>query len=113
LKPHKVEGWLNRKTDDPEEFQKQSEKVCQAYWNAPAPAAAEQPTHTVSVDEKTGVQALKRAAPDLPMQPGHCAKEVQWQNLSDGHARECHSKNKQNTKPDPPPSPDISRGWSF
>jgi len=28
----------------------------------------------VSVDEKTGVQALERTAPDLPMQPGHCAK---------------------------------------
>jgi len=42
--------------------------------NAPALAAAEQPTHTVSVDEKTGIQALERAAPDLPMKPGHCAK---------------------------------------
>jgi len=69
-----VEGWLNRKSDDPEEFQKQSEKVCQTYLNAPALAAAEQPTHTVSVDEKTGVQALERAMPDLPMKPGHCAK---------------------------------------
>jgi len=29
--------------------------------NAPALAAAEQPTHTVRVDEKTGVQALERA----------------------------------------------------
>ena len=69
-----MEGWLNRKSDDPEEFQKQSEKVCQTYLNAPALAAAEQPTHTVSVDEKTGVQALERAMPDLPMKPGHCAK---------------------------------------
>ena len=69
-----MEGWLNRKTDDPEEFQQQSEKVCQTYLNAPALADAEQPTHTVSVDEKTGIQALERAAPDLPMKPGHCAK---------------------------------------
>jgi hypothetical protein len=68
-----VEGWLNRKSDDPE-FQQRSEKVCQTYLNAPALAAAEQTTHTVSVDEKTGVQALERAAPDLPMQPWHCAK---------------------------------------
>ena len=74
MKPHKVEGWLNRKSDDPEEFQRQSEKICQTYLNAPALAVAEQPTHTVSVDEKTGVQALERAAPDLPMTPGHCAK---------------------------------------
>ena len=69
-----MEGWLNRKSDDPEEFQKQSEKICQTYLNAPALATAEQPTHTVSVDEKTGIQALERAAPDLPMKPGHCAK---------------------------------------
>jgi transposase len=26
---------------------------------------------TVSVDEQTGIQALKRAAPSVPMQPGH------------------------------------------
>jgi hypothetical protein len=42
--------------------------------NAPELAAAEQPTHTVSVDEKTGIQALERAAPDLPMKPGSPAK---------------------------------------
>jgi len=64
---------LNRKSDDPE-FQKQSETVCQTYLNAPELAAAEHPTHTVSVDEKTGIQALERAAPDLPMKPGRCVK---------------------------------------
>jgi transposase len=69
-----VEGWLNRKPDDPE-FQERSEKVCQAYLNAPELAAAEQVTHTVSVDEKSGIQALERAAPDLPMKPGSCAKQ--------------------------------------
>ena len=81
MKPHKVQGWLNRKSDDPDEFSVppaqqpgQSENVCQTYLNAPALAAAESPTHMVSVDEKTGVQALERTAPDLPMQPGHCAK---------------------------------------
>jgi hypothetical protein len=74
LKPHKVEGWLNRKPDDPE-FQERSENVCRAYLDAPALAAAEQPTHTVSVDEKSGIQALERAAPDLPMKSGSCAKQ--------------------------------------
>jgi hypothetical protein len=64
---------MNRKSDDPE-FQERSEKVCQTYQNAPALAAAEQPTHTVSVDEKTGIQALERIAPDLPMKQGSCAK---------------------------------------
>jgi transposase len=36
-----------------------------------APAAAEQGVRTVSIDEMTGIQALERAAPSLPMQPGH------------------------------------------
>jgi len=69
-----VEGWINRKPDDPE-FQERSERVCQTYLNAPELAAAEQVSHTVSVDEKTGIQALERAAPDLPMQQGSCAKQ--------------------------------------
>ena len=69
-----MEGWKNRKPGDEEEFQEQSEKVCQTYLNAPQLAVAEEPTHTMSVDEKTGIQALERAAPDLPIMPGSCAK---------------------------------------
>jgi DDE superfamily endonuclease len=36
-----------------------------------APTAAEQGVQTVSIDEMTGIQALQRAAPSLPMKPGH------------------------------------------
>jgi DDE superfamily endonuclease len=36
-----------------------------------APNAAEQGVQTVSIDEMTGIQALQRAAPSLPMKPGH------------------------------------------
>jgi len=36
-----------------------------------APAAAEQGMQTVSIDEMTGIQALERAAPSLPMKSGH------------------------------------------
>ena len=36
-----------------------------------APTAAEQDVQTVSIDEMTGIQALERAAPSLPMKPGH------------------------------------------
>jgi hypothetical protein len=36
-----------------------------------APAAAKQGVQTVSIDEMTGIQALERAAPSLPMKPGH------------------------------------------
>ena len=35
-----------------------------------APAAAAEGVHTVSIDEMTGMQALERAAPSLPMKPG-------------------------------------------
>ena len=31
--------------------------------------------HTVSVDEKTGIQALERAAPTLPMEPGKVERQ--------------------------------------
>ena len=40
----------------------------QAYLQAPE--AAEQGVRTVSIDEMTGVQALERAAPSLPMKSG-------------------------------------------
>jgi len=36
-----------------------------------APTASEQGVRTVSIDEMTGIQALERAAPSLPMKPGH------------------------------------------
>jgi len=36
-----------------------------------APTAAKQGVQTVSIDEMTGIQALERAAPSLPMKPRH------------------------------------------
>jgi hypothetical protein len=36
-----------------------------------ASTAAEQGVQTVSIDEMTGIQALERASPSLPMKPGH------------------------------------------
>ena len=44
-----------------------------------APTAAEQGGQTVSIDEMTGIQALERAAPSLPMKPGHVERrEVEY-----------------------------------
>jgi hypothetical protein len=65
-----VRYWLNSpdKKVNPEEFQKRSATVCQTYQDAPK--LHEQGTHTVSTDEKTGMQALERAAATLPMKPG-------------------------------------------
>ena len=38
---------------------------------AKAPQRAKQGERTISLDELTGVQALERKHPDLPMRPGH------------------------------------------
>jgi transposase len=69
LQPHRSKYWLNTKEKDPEVFQQQVETVCQTYLEAPALYFREN-THTVSVDEMPGVQALERVARTIPMQPG-------------------------------------------
>lgn len=46
--------------------------VCDIY--AEAPALAADGAHVISCDEKTGIQALEREAPTLPMLPGSVEK---------------------------------------
>ncbi len=58
--------WLTPKPDP--EFPEKAAEICQLY--AEAITAAEAGQRTVSVDEMTGIQALERAAPTLPMKPG-------------------------------------------
>lgn len=65
-----MRGWLTAKPDPG--FANKCAEVCTVYHKAPA--AAQQDIHTVSIDEMTGVQALERAAPDLPMRPGQVAR---------------------------------------
>jgi len=69
LQPHRSKYWLNTKEKDPEVFQQQVEIVCQTYLEAPDLYFQEN-THTVSVDEMPGIQALERIAKTIPMQPG-------------------------------------------
>jgi len=69
LQPHRRKYWLNTKEKDPEVFQQQVEIVCQTYVQAPQLYFQEN-THTVSVDEMPGIQALERIAKTIPMQPG-------------------------------------------
>jgi hypothetical protein len=52
----------------PEEFKRRCALVGDLY--KAAPNLASQGTHVVSTDEKTGIQALERLAPALPMAPG-------------------------------------------
>jgi transposase len=66
LKPHKVQGWLNR-PDDPQFFTR-AQEICRLYQHIP--------TDTVlfSVDEKTGIQAKSRKHQTRPAWPGRPAR---------------------------------------
>lgn len=47
--------------------------MCQTY--AKAPAQLEQGVHTICTDEKSGIQALDRQHPTLPMRPGRVERQ--------------------------------------
>jgi transposase len=67
LQPHRFRYWLSEVPDV-----RRDEKIvegCELY--ARAPQRAKVGERTISLDELTGVQALERKHPDLPMQPGH------------------------------------------
>jgi transposase len=68
LQPHRSRYWLNANPKDPETFGRQVAEVCGLYEQAGR--LAEQGVHVVSTNEKTGIQALERLHPDLPMGPG-------------------------------------------
>lgn len=57
--------WLTPKPDP--DFEARCGDVCGVYRSA---IEAAETTRTVSVDEMTGIQALERIAPSLPMRPG-------------------------------------------
>jgi len=69
LKPHLIRYWLTPAENESEaDRDEKIADVCTAYREAPA--RARQGERTVSTDEMTGVQALERAAPGLPLAPG-------------------------------------------
>jgi transposase len=73
LKPNLHKGWCFTTEKDKELFDEQVRQVCDVYLNASALSVA-QGTHTVCVDEMTGLQANERRAPSqLPM-PGQIGK---------------------------------------
>jgi transposase len=69
LQPHRSRYWLNAKEKNPQQFQEKVETVCTTYLEAPR-LHEEEHTHTICTDEMTGIQALERIAPTLPMQAG-------------------------------------------
>ncbi len=61
--------WLNNgRAEEPEVFDAEVRVVCEHY--AEALAWHEEGIHLVSTDEKSGIQALERLHPSLPMLPG-------------------------------------------
>ena len=69
LKPHLSLYWLNNERDkDPAVFDTAVKTVCGLY--AAAPILYQQGIHLISLDEKTGFQALERKHPTRPMRPG-------------------------------------------
>jgi transposase len=69
LQPHRSRYWLNTTEKDPERFQAQVQMVCACYQDAPE-LYFHHDTHTLCVDEMTGIQALERIAATLTMKPG-------------------------------------------
>ena len=70
LKPHQSRYWLHPPPDD--ELAAKVTDICEVYEQAIA--RAEQGEVTISLDEMTGIQALERAMPNLPMKPGRPEK---------------------------------------
>jgi transposase len=71
LQPHKSRYWLNTTETDPARFEAEVKTVCDTYLAAPEQERTNQ-THTVCVDEMTGIQALERIAPSKAMIAGKC-----------------------------------------
>jgi hypothetical protein len=73
LQPHRSKYWLNTKEKCQETFDQQVHLVCQTYLEAPE-LYFKADTHTVSVDEMPGIQAIERIAKTIPMQSGKPAR---------------------------------------
>ena len=61
LQPHRQKMWMTSQDDD---FRNKRDDILRVYYETPLDE------HIVCLDEKTGMQALERRYPDLPMQPG-------------------------------------------
>lgn len=81
LKPHRVKYWENPTIDDQAAFDVAVERICTVYRQAPERLATG--THTVCVDEKTGIQALERIKPDQPVRPGRPAR-LEFESIRHG-----------------------------
>ncbi len=73
LQPHRSKYWLNVKADE------RKDKRIADIWNIYHSSGDDAGAITISIDEMTGIQALERCAPDLPMGSGKpLAREVEY-----------------------------------
>ena len=83
LKPHRVRGWLDSK--DPN-FRDKRDKIVELYLNPPTDGVL------LSVDEKTGIQALERVRKDQPAGFGRL-RRIEWEYIRHGIANLIASRN--------------------
>lgn len=69
LSPHRVVGWLH--SPDPS-FKRRSRRIAQLYVELPPE------THVLCVDEKTGIQALRRIHPNHADRRGRVRREFEY-----------------------------------
>jgi transposase len=74
IRPHRIQYWLfsKDKKRDPR-FARRVVALCDAYRESVS-LYEQEGVHTICLDEMTGIQALERIAPDLPVAPGLIAR---------------------------------------
>jgi transposase len=72
IKPHRSKYWEFPNIEDKVVFSEKAAEICETYHNSVK--ELKNRTHTISVDEKTGMQALSRINPDKDAIPGKIAK---------------------------------------
>ena len=72
IRPHKNKYWLTSKDKTDPRYAERVALICQAYREA-IDCYERDGIHTICIDEQTGIQALERIAPDLPVCPGQPA----------------------------------------
>lgn len=65
LKPHRSRYWLNSRTRNSIDYDERIKEICVLYKNAIA--LHKNGVHVISIDEKSGIQAIERANQNLPM----------------------------------------------
>ena len=75
MKPHRSQYWLtNEREKDPEKFDEQVKNICDLYADA-AELSEGDNKHIISNDEMTGIQALERISPTVPMRQGQIERQ--------------------------------------